>query len=233
MHSHLTLAKVPYASRWSTRSSFEKALLAGGLLVTSIASSRIEVILLVLATASVAALGSARVGLRNWLAWLATPVLLATVTALVTAWSAPGQALSVLARAVAAASCVALLVLTTPMPVLLEFFRRCGLPAAIVDLLWLLVRSVFLLIEQISVTRRAVSWRLRPAGWREELNALAGVAAAAHRRALASLTAREAAAEWRLAGGSPRVLSVQQPASVARLCVYSALLLAFALWSVQ
>ena len=233
MHSHLTLAKAPYASRWSTRSSVEKALFAGALLAISISSQRIAVMLLVLATASVAALVFARVGFRNWLAWLATPILLAAVTALVTAWSAPGEALMVLARAVSAASCVALLSLTTPMPVLLELFRRCGLPAAIADLIWLMSRSVFLLMEQISATRRAVRWRLRPAGWREELNALAGVAAAAHRRALVSLTSREAAAQWRLAGSSPRVLSAEQRVSVGRLCGYSTLLLAFAFWSLR
>ncbi|MDI6709870.1 MAG: cobalt ECF transporter T component CbiQ [Thermoanaerobacterales bacterium] len=70
------------------------------------------------------------------------------------------QARDILTRTLGAVSCMCFLALSTPMPDLIGFLRRCRVPALFLDLLALIYRFVFVLLETGLAMQRAQALRL-------------------------------------------------------------------------
>lgn len=71
-----------------------------------------------------------------------------------------GRAGGAVARAVAATAALLLLASTTPMSYLAQSMRRIGVPSACVDVITVMYRMIFLLLESISVVRKSQTARL-------------------------------------------------------------------------
>ncbi|MGC7845627.1 cobalt ECF transporter T component CbiQ [Desulforudis sp. 1088] len=70
------------------------------------------------------------------------------------------QARNVMARSLGAVSCMCFLALSTPMPDIIGFLRRCRVPALFLDLLALIYRFVFILLETGLTMQKAQALRL-------------------------------------------------------------------------
>jgi cobalt/nickel transport system permease protein len=64
------------------------------------------------------------------------------------------------ARAIAATAAMLLLASTTPVSDLTDSMRRIGVPAACVDVITVMYRMIFLLLESVSVVRKSQTARL-------------------------------------------------------------------------
>jgi cobalt/nickel transport system permease protein len=163
-----------YTNRWQRRHPAEKAAFAGGLLALSLILP-VTGSLLILLTVSAATLAGARVPAGIYLRTLAIPVAFIAVGSLSLLLSvAPGphgihigfapdqaaRALRLLGRSVAAASCLCFLGLTTPTLDWLPLLRRLRVPAVIVDIMFVVYRLVFILVERLAAMHTAHDARL-------------------------------------------------------------------------
>lgn len=80
--------------------------------------------------------------------------------ALSTSAQAVLRACEAAARAIAATAAMMLLASTTPMSDLTDSMRRMGLPSACVDVVTVMYRMIFLLLESLTVTRKSQTARL-------------------------------------------------------------------------
>ncbi len=162
-------------NRLTTRHPLEKVLLAGGLLGTNIVVPPWPGALLVLGTMTAAAIGVARLPLREWFRVLSWPmgflVAGSSVMALavdpasaVVSVHPEGMQTAVLTslRALAAVSCLAFLALTTPMADMGWLLSRAGIPQPIIEISFLTYRFTMLLVEMASNGVTAQKARL---GW--------------------------------------------------------------------
>jgi cobalt/nickel transport system permease protein len=78
-----------------------------------------------------------------------------------------------LCRALGAVSCLYLLSLTTPVSEIIGVLRRAHIPALVSDLMYLIYRYLFLLLELYGVLRSAVESRLGFRGLRFSLRSTA------------------------------------------------------------
>jgi len=80
----------------------------------------------------------------------------------VLAWSPDGLRLAALVslRSLAAVSCLAFLILTTPVPALLWLAQRLGLPQPLLELAYLMHRLVFVVLERALAAHQAQAARL-------------------------------------------------------------------------
>ena len=146
--------RIACTNRLTARHPLEKVLLAGGLLGTNLVVPPWPGALLVLGTMTAAALGVARLPLREWFRVLSWPmgflidgVQTAALTSL---------------RALAAVSCLAFLALTTPMADMGWLLSRAGIPQPLIEVALLTYRFTMLLVEMASHGVTAQKARL---GW--------------------------------------------------------------------
>lgn len=152
------------------------------LLFAAIASRRLLPIALILIVAAAGAIASG-MGWRRLAVWVWGPVLLFTgAIALPAIFLAPHGSLSALRlvlRAETAATLSALLVLTTPWPLILKTLRTCGVPAIAVTLLGMSYRYIFstlrTALEMFEARKSRTVGLLRPAERRHIAGATAGV----------------------------------------------------------
>ncbi|WP_223179091.1 cobalt ECF transporter T component CbiQ [Phycicoccus endophyticus] len=182
--ARLAVDDAAWASRWRSRSTEEKALLALGLLLIAVTTGSAPVVTAVALLAVGCALAGARVPWRTYLRVLLAPaafVLLGAASVAVTVgdgstgavWSAGpvavtdetlGRALHVLGRSLAATSAMALLATTTPVVDLVAGLRRLRVPDAVVDVAELTYRMLFLLLDTAATVREAQAARLGYSG---------------------------------------------------------------------
>ncbi|MBM4144420.1 MAG: cobalt ECF transporter T component CbiQ [Lentisphaerae bacterium] len=163
-----------YTNRWQTRHPAEKAAFAGGLLALSLILP-LAGSLVVLAVVSAVTLGGARVPPRVYLRTLAIPLVFIAVGSLSlllsVSFGAQGvhvglatdqmaRATRLLGRAVAAASCLCFLGLTTPALDWLPLLRRLRVPSVIVDIMFVVYRLLFVFIERLAAMHTAHEARL-------------------------------------------------------------------------
>ncbi|MGE2836055.1 cobalt ECF transporter T component CbiQ [Mycobacterium sp. SMC-4] len=181
---------VAWNSRWRTRSVLEKVVLCGGLLACAVVLPPWPAAPLVLVGAVVA---GRLAGLPNLhlMRMLRVPLVFIVVAGASTAVSvdpagptfttsaeAVLRACETAARAIAATAAVMLLASTTPMSDLTDSMRRIGLPSACVDVITVMYRMIFLLLESLTVIRKSQTARLGYSGVRRSVRS-AGLLTAA------------------------------------------------------
>lgn len=166
------LDSAAWDSRWRSRSVLEKVVLCGGLLACAVIlppwPAAALVLLVALAAAHLAGLPATH--LLRMLSFPMVFILVAGVStavsldpsgpSLTTSAEAIARAGATVARAVAATAALLLLASTTPMSDLTDSLRRVGLPAACVDVVTVMYRMIFLLLDSIAVVRKSQVGRL-------------------------------------------------------------------------
>ncbi len=220
-----------WTNRWRDRHPGERLLLAGGgLLILSLLPvfTAAPLILLVMSVATVAGAG---IPARDLLAFMAIPAgfLLTGVPFLAIsldlddgmrlAFSSAGAmtALEVTLRALAALSCLALLALTTPVVELVVLLRRLGVPSAIVEIMLLIYRLIFLFMEQAITGQHAQAARQGYSTFGRSLRSLGQLVATLLQRALQRARRLETGLAARGFEGELRVLSPVHALSWPRL----------------
>lgn len=150
----------------------EKVILCGGLLACAVVlppwPAAALVLLVALAAAHLAGLPA-----THLLRMLSIPMVFILVAGVSTAVSldpsgptlttsaeAITRACATVARAVAATAALMLLASTTPMSDLTDSLRRIGVPSACVDVVTVMYRMIFLLLDSIGVVRKSQVGRL-------------------------------------------------------------------------
>lgn len=140
----------------------------------------------------------AQISWRSWLGFLALPAgfLLSSAPFLALSlywdqgvhwqWHVDGieQAGRLALRALASVSCLGLLVLTTPLPQLLQVLRTLKVPDLMIELLGLTYQLIWVLIEQAQQGYHAQAARLGHYGWRTGLHSVARLSAGLLQRSL-------------------------------------------------
>ena len=167
--------RLVHCNAWSRRHPADKMVLAGGLLLLSIALPPIPGAALVLASAVGAAVFGARIPAADLARLMAVPaafilsgaLVLATSLRLdgggpVLAFSPDGAvtAVDVSLRAAAASASLLLLMTTTPISDLLGPLRALRIPAPLVDVVLLVYRFIMLVIGVANAIRTAQASRL-------------------------------------------------------------------------
>ncbi len=163
-----------YPTRWQARHPVEKAAFAGGLLALSLVLPFAGSVVILLVV-SAAALAGARVPWGIYLRALAIPMVFIAVGSLSLLLSVSigeqgvhvglamdqvARASRLLGRAVAAASCLCFLGLTTPALDWLPLLRRCRVPPVIVDIMFIVHRLLFIFVERLAAMHTAHEARL-------------------------------------------------------------------------
>ena len=233
-----SIDRIAHTNRWRSRSLTEKALLAFGLLVVTLAFPPWPTAVAVLGVAAIAAIAGARVPVRAWGLAMAAPVgfvVTGAATLLVTVGEggvalAPNglvEAAGLTLRASAAASALLLLALTTPASDLVAAAARAKVPAEIVELALLVYRFLFVLADTFAAMHAAQEARLGHVGWRRRIRSSGLLAAGLLPRALDRAHRMEAglaARGWD--GGALRVMTPRRPVSAVGLAAVVATLAA-------
>ena len=163
-----------WTNRWRDWHPAEKLVPAGGLLVLTLILPPLTTAPLVLAGMALATVRGAGVPLKTLLSVLAAPsaFLLAGIPFLAVSVDfahgfdlrlAPEGlqlALTTTLRALAAMSCLAFLILTTPLTDWMASLRRVGVPAGVVELILLIYRLIFVFFERALTGHQAQTARL-------------------------------------------------------------------------
>lgn len=202
----MLLDRYAYSNRWRLVHPVVKALLAGLGLVAALLSAKPLVPVLIVAVMGGATLLGARIPVAVYLRLLFVPVgfLLAGVASLavsvgggdylpvtvpvvgvVLGLSHEGlsQAGVVLARALAAVTCLYLLALTTPLTEVVALLRRLGMPRLLLELMVLAYRQIFSLMQIAGEMTVAQKSRLGYATTGNSLRSLAALSANLYLRA--------------------------------------------------
>lgn len=235
------LDRYAWTNRWRHYHPAEKLLLAGGLLLLSLLLPPLTTAPLILLTVWLAAAPGAGIPTKTLIWTLAAPAgfLLAGLPLLLlsvdlsggVSLSAEGgdKAARLLARSLAAVASLALFALTTPVAVWAPLLRRGGVPAALVEILLLMYRLLFVVAEQAGAAARAQAARLGYDGARRSLRSLGLLIANLLQRSLAQARRLEIGLAARNFDGELRVLSPPHSLSRRRLLAIAAVLLAVAL----
>jgi len=170
MHIHAPLDHVVFFSAWRGRSATEKLVFGGGLLLHASVLPALPWSIAVFGIAATAALAGARIQLRAWIRFMAPQVAFVSAAVLPLVftiwplgWSETGfaEAGRLWIRGVAAASCMTLLGLTTPVPDLLLAARRAHVPAVLIEMAFLVYRLIASIYELFSRLRLGLDLRLK------------------------------------------------------------------------
>lgn len=217
-----------HTNRWRDRPAAEKAVLAGGMLLLSLVLPPFPAALLILAAMAGAAVWGARIPPGDYLRLLALPagfLLTGAATLLVGVETSGGglhpvflpqgldAAAALAARAGAALSCLLFLSLTTPATALVPPLRRLGVPPAVIEVMLLTYRFLFIAIDTARAMHDAQAARLGYRGWRRSVRSLGLLAAALLPRVLDRGRRLEAGLAARGHDGSLRVVTRHRPAS--------------------
>lgn len=230
----LPIDEVAHANRWRTRHPGEKAFLALGLLVLTVALPPWPGAALCGAAALALLLAGARIPLRTVGRLLRLPlgfVLVGAIPLLITVggdpWLAaapggPARAGELIGRSMAAVSCLILFAATTPVSDALPRLRF--VPAAVTEVALLIYRMLFLLLDSLHAIREAQALRMGFGSWRAGYRSLAGQGSAIFVRAFDRARRLEAGLASRGYDGALRVRPAERPVS-ALFVTASALLL--------
>jgi cobalt/nickel transport system permease protein len=194
-----TIDRLAHGNAWSRRHPADKMVLAGGLLLLSLALPPMPGAALVLASALGATVFGARVPAADLARLMAVPVAFILSGGLVLAISlrldggGPVLALSpegtlmavdVSLRAAAATASLLLLMTTTPIGDMLGLLRAARVPPPLVDVVLLVYRFIMLVIGAADAIRTAQASRLGYTSLRRSIRSVGLLAAALLPRAL-------------------------------------------------
>ena len=224
--------RLAHGNAWSRRHPADKMVLAGGLLLLSIALPPMPGAVLVLASALAAAVFGARVPAADLARLMAVPAAFILSGGLVLAISlrldgggpvlaiAPAGALTavdVSLRAAAASASLLLLMTTTPVSDLLGLLRAARIPAPLVDVVLLVYRFIMLVIGGAEAIRTAQRSRLGYTSLRRSIRSVGLLAAALLPRSLDRGRRLEIGLAARAYDGNLCVLGSAPPPSAAFL----------------
>lgn len=222
-----------WTNRWRDWHPAEKLLPAGGLLILTLLLPPLTTGPLVLAGTALATVRGAGVPLKTLLSVLAAPTafLLAGIPFLAVSvdfahgfnlyLSSDGLqlALTTTIRALAAMSCLAFLILTTPLTDWIASLRRVGVPAGVIELILLIYRLIFVFAERVLTGRQAQTARLGYSRMDRSVRSLGLLAGNLFQRALEQARRMEIGLAARGYTGELRVLMPARPLSWPRLTV--------------
>ncbi|MGZ8371048.1 MAG: cobalt ECF transporter T component CbiQ [Caulobacteraceae bacterium] len=211
--------RLAHRNAWSRRHPADKLVLAGGLLLLSIALPPLPGAALVLASALGAAILGARVPPADLARLMAVPAAFILSGALVLAIAPAGAltAVDVSLRATAASASLLLLMTTTPISDLLGLLRAARIPAPLVDVVLLVYRFIMLVIGGAEAIRTAQTSRLGYTSLRRSIRSVGLLAAALLPRSLDRGRRLEIGLAARAYDGNLCVLGSAPPPSAAFL----------------
>ncbi len=186
--------RVAHHNRWRRRHPIEKLVLALGMLILDLVLPPYPAGPIIAAIMLAAAIGGAGVPAVAYLRLLLAPVgfvLAGAAAVMVGVAGEPGLgwhfvllpsgriiALKLVLRALTAIASLNFLILTTPVENLLPLFRRWRVPGAVVDLIMVTYRFLFVFSDTLEAMRTAQDIRLGYSGWRRTYRSLAMLTAA-------------------------------------------------------
>ena len=220
-----------WTNRWRDWHPAEKLLPAGSLLILTLVLPPLTTAPLVLAGTALAVVCGAGVPWATLLSVLAAPAafLLAGIPFLAVSvdfshgfdlhLSDDGLrlALTTILRALAAMSCLAFLMLTTPLTDWVVLLRRVGVPAGVVELILLIYRLIFVFFERALTGHQAQTARLGYSRLDRSVRSLGLLAGNLFQRALAQAQRLETGLLARGYAGELRVLAPKRVLSRMRL----------------
>ena len=142
-------------------------------------------------------------------------------------------ALQLIFTALAAVSCLYFLSFTTPMPDILEVLRKLHCPKLLIEMMLLIYRFIFILLDTASAISTSQDCRLGNRNYRTALRSFGMLGSVLMIRAVNRSNRLYDAMETRCYDGTIRVLSESHPPKrkvVALIIGFELLLFAFALW---
>ena len=142
-------------------------------------------------------------------------------------------ALQLILTALAAVSCLYFLSFTTPMPDILEVLRKLHCPGLLIELMLLIYRFIFILLDTASAISTSQNCRLGNKDYRTSLKSFGLLGSVLMIRAITRSNKLYDAMEARCYDGRIRVLSENQPPrkkSIAAIAVFDTALFIFAIW---
>jgi cobalt/nickel transport system permease protein len=89
------------------------------------------------------------------------------------------QGIFVFCRVLGGMSAMCFISLTTPMTDIFSVFRRCKVPETVIDLMMIIYRTIFILMDQVIQIYHAQVMRLGYSTWHESLHSFASLCGAA------------------------------------------------------
>ena len=135
--------------------------------------------------------------------------------------------------AVASVSCLYFLSFTTPMPDILEVLRKLHCPKLLIELMLLIYRFIFVLLDTASAITTSQNCRLGNRNYRTSIKSFGMLGSSLMIRAVQRSNKLYDAMEARCYDGTIRVLSESRPPRkkiVAAIILFDTALLVFALW---
>lgn len=137
--------------------------------------------------------------------------------------------------ALSAVTCLYFLSLNTTMTDILEVLRKMRLPALLIELMMLIYRFIFLLLETASAIMTAQESRLGNRDYRTKVRSFGAMASALFVQSMRRSDALYDALESRCYDGTIRVLSQERPAKkkeIVGIALFESLLLLITIWSI-
>ncbi len=230
---------IAYTNQWSRRHPVEKLLFAGGMLFLSLLLPPMPAALIIIVLVSLASIWGAKIPGGFYLKILALPVgflLLSTPMLFVSVhWShglhfalspeGVNTALKVVLRSLAAVSCLSFLALTTPMTDLVPLLSRVRVPAAVIELMLLTYRLIFVASDTVAAAHRSQSARLGYQGFMTSCRSLSLLVAALFDRTMGRVRQMETGLSARGFEGEFKFLTEEKPVSSKTLTLIACLLL--------
>ena len=252
----ITIDKLCYLSRLRYENAGEKFAFSILTLCICVMSRSIEVACIVLPVTGILIVWKGGVSLSRYLHYMTVPltfILMSTAAILfhirrapmdlfaipVGGWYLTTSAhslfygLQLILTALAAVSCLYFLSFTTPMPDILEVLKKLHCPKLLIELMLLIYRFIFILMETASALTTASNCRLGNRSYKTSLKSFGMLGSSLMIRAVRRSNKLYEAMEARCYDGTIRVLSESRPPSksiVAVIILFDGSLLLFAFW---
>ena len=253
----LLIDKLSYRSKLRYVNALEKLMYAVLTLILCILSRSVKVAVLVFVINGILTVGKGGIPLSRYIKLLTIPLafLIVGTAAIVVnvskipldafafrigAWYITGstegirRAFELCATALSAVTCLYFLSLNTTMTDILEVLKKLHVPALLIELMLLIYRFIFVLLETASAITTAQKSRLGNRNYRTKVRAFGSMGCALFIRAFRRANALYDAMESRCYDGTIRVLSEEQPVSRKEICyiaVFEIILLAVTIGS--
>ena len=142
-------------------------------------------------------------------------------------------ALQLILTALSAVSCLYFLSFTTPMPDILEVLRKLRCPKLLIELMLLIYRFIFVLLETASAIRTSQDCRLGNRDYKTALKSFGMLGSILMIRAVSRSNQLYDAMEARCYDGTIRILSENRPLKkkvIAAIILFDTALFVFSLW---
>jgi cobalt/nickel transport system permease protein len=223
-----------HTNRWSQQHPLQKLLLAGGTLLLSLLLPPLAAGPIILVSMALLALVGAQVPARTYLKFLSAVMAFALIGAVPLAvsvgWGSRGMdlgfspqgadtAIHVLLRAWAAVSCLLFLAMTTPLATLVSQLRRLKVPGAVIELMLVIYRMLWMLSDVVHRVRVAQASRLGYCGFRQSCRSTGMLAASLLGRIMNRASRLETGLAARGYQGDLNVLVEDRPVSVVGIAL--------------